>query len=210
MEESLDRCLTIIEKQTDIIHRLVNHIEGGNLSENSEQNVSQEPVNSQEPTNEMEDLFIKECEKRDRTKEDILNLGKKTGKEPIIGISKPTYGKYFTNADLDDISDKKKNFKKLSRADELDIIHSFEHIVGKKYYDARSIVEEEGYSLHPIYINDEPKNVAQLYSGTVLGVKIEDNNYNNAMNIISPQATITEIIDVGGQDEHDRGKISLK
>lgn len=200
-ERYLDRCLSIIERQTQVIELLLQ----------SSGNTSKAKIEHQELENEMKDLFINECEKRDFSKDkvsEVLEKGKKVGVEPSFTISGGS-GKYFTNKDLEEVSNQKKNFKRLSRADELDIIHNFEYIVGKGYYESRELVEGEGYSLHPIYVNDEDKQEALLYSGSVLGVKVRDPCYSPSMKILSPQAVITEIVDVGGQDPHNRGEISL-
>jgi hypothetical protein len=99
---------------------------------------------------------------------------------------------------------KKVSGNNLSRADELDIINSFSHLRGMEYSNAVQLAQENGYSLHAVYVNDLPRNPNEKYSKTVIGVKVKDPNY--APNgIFSENAVIVNITDVGGQDIHNRG-----
>ena len=153
---------------------------------------------------ECNQMFDDSC----RTTEQIRDIGRNKGDEPVLfHISKG--GGYATNRDLEEVSEKSKKFRRISRADELEIMHTFEDIVGMSFYRALGVVEEQGYALHPVYINGGPKNPAGAYSGTLLGVKVNDSEYDPTENKLSKRATIVEIVDVGGQDPHNRGVVHL-
>ena len=80
------------------------------------------------------------------------------------------------------------------------------------YSQALSVTEEQGYTLHPIYINNGPKNSVMTYSGTTIGVSVSDIGYDplkGGTQGLSFKATITEVIDVGGQDSYDRGQVKI-
>ncbi len=145
-----------------------------------------------------------------RAVEEIRDIGRKKGEEPIL-FPVNQGGGYATNSDLEEVSEETKKFREnlLSRADELEIMHTFKGLVGMGFFPALGVVEEQGYSLHPVYINNGPKNGAGAYSGTLLGVKITDPEYDPVENQLSKRAVIDEIVDVGGQDLHNRGVIHL-
>ena len=156
--------------------------------------------------NEAEQLFDETV----RTVEEIRDIGRQTGSEPVrFPVAKG--GGYVTNSEIEEVSKKSKNFDRLSRGDELDIMHTFKGIIGMGFFRAQGAVEEQGYSLHPIYINDGPKNPTSTYSATTLGVKVKDSLYDfcDTDKGLSCEAVITEIVDVGGQDPHGRGIITL-
>nr|QBK86079.1 MAG: hypothetical protein LCMAC101_06740 [Marseillevirus LCMAC101] len=96
----------------------------------------------------------------------------------------------------------------LSRGDELDIINTFGFLKGQEYYTAVQMAQEQGYSLHPVYVNDLPKTPASEYSKSVLGVKIKDPKFGpppHSLGLFSEEAVIVTVTDVGGQDVRDRG-----
>ena len=174
-ESVISQCLRIIESQADLIKILTQ--KGG-------QEVK--TTHLIETSDELQELFEEElCSKKDP-----LEKGRKVGTESIRFPVKPGGG-YITNQEIEKMS-----FKKLSREDELDIIRVFKSIIGMCYWDALKIVKEQGYTLHPVYINNEPKNPAQVYSGTTLGVRVKDSEYNGE---VSLRAIITDIVDVGGK-----------
>ena len=186
----VSQCLRIIESQAELIKFLT---QGGRQGA--------ETTRLAETSDEMQELFDEELAAR--SKEKTLEAGKKVGSEPVRFPVKPGGG-YVTNQEVEDSSSKK--FKKLSRADELDIIRFFKSIIGMCYWNALGIVEEQGYTLHPVYINDFPKNPAQVYSGTTLGVYVKDSEYDGELGELSLGATIIDIVDVGGKDEYNRGR----
>jgi len=185
-EAMISQCLRIIESQAELIKFLTQQEE--------------ERSNSEAPS-EMQEMFDEEVTRRNRTPEEIRDIGKKIGTEPVRFPSRPGGG-YVTTQEVENLSQQVKGFKKLSRADELDIIRSFEHIKGQNYWNALGFVEEQGYALHPVYINGE-KFPADLYSGTTLGVAVKDPNFEGEK--ISEVALITDIVDVGGKDQYNRG-----
>lgn len=183
-EAMIAQCLRIIESQAELIKFLTH----------------QEEEKTETP-NEMQKLFDEEVTRRNRTPEEIRDAGRKVGTEPIRFPTRPGGG-YVTTREVENLSQQAKEFKKLSRADELDIIRSFEHIKGQNYWNALGVVEEQGYTLHPVYINGE-KFPADLYSGTTLGVAVKDSNFEGEK--VSGAALITDIVDVGGKDQYNRG-----
>jgi len=164
---------------------------------------------------EITELFESTSErgtKRPRTTQEILDVGRKKGAEPVrFPVAKG--GGYVTNSEINKVSKKSQEYheNKLSRADELEIIQTFSGIKGMGYYPALGIVEEQGYSLYPVYVNNGPKTPSNRYSATVLGVKIRDPEFDpdGAENAPSRKATIVDIVDVGGQDLHNRGNIQV-
>jgi len=95
----------------------------------------------------------------------------------------------------------------MSRAEELSILGGFRHLVGMKYHDALSTMTE--YTLHPLYVSLGSKMPLSSYSSKVIGVRIKDPLFDESTKIPSTDATITEIIDVGGVDVRDMGIIKL-
>lgn len=119
-------------------------------------------------------------------------------------------GGYVTNNELDSHNSKYQNSEppKLSRSDELEIMQTFAYIIGMPYIEACAKVKEQGYMLHPIYINDLPKKPAGVFSKTTLGVRVKDPELEVKAGGLhfSHKATVMEIMDVGGKDHHNRGK----
>ena len=95
----------------------------------------------------------------------------------------------------------------LSRGDELDIINSFGELKGENYFGAAYLASVRGYAIHPVYVNNNPKNPAPVYSRYVLGVKVKDSNYTGSypMGDFSTGSVIVAVTDVGGQDIYNRG-----
>ena len=161
---------------------------------------------------ELATIFEEENRRNSKTPQEKLDMGREIGEEPVCYFTN-TNGGYVTLNEVQKATNKSSMFKKdgkLKRADELDIIHTFNNIRGMKYYDASLIVEKEGYSLYPIYINRGTKNPRSTYCGTVVGVSIEDSFFNFYENKPSKDAIITSIVDIGGQDSEDRENPSKK
>lgn len=99
----------------------------------------------------------------------------------------------------------------LSRSDEREIIHRFRGIVGMTLKQARSELAPHGYDIHTLYVGMGDKRPRQNYSPNVLGVRVSANQ--DTMNIFTGEpnenAVISEIIDVGGVDIRNYGKIRL-
>lgn len=171
--------------------------------------VRDNPISPVTVKGELDDMFNEEETRNNLTVEEIRNIGRQMGDEPILLPTSTVGGRYVTNQDLDNLSQKSKEFKKniISRADELDIIRTFEAIVGMNFFQALGIVEEQGYTLHPVYINNGQKRVSAVYSGTTLGVKVNDPDFTGTA--LGKRTTITEIVDVGGRDKHNRGMVKI-
>lgn len=171
---------------------------------------SEKEPSSGETEGELAQLFEEEHQRQQKTTDEVLDMGRDVGSEPVVY---PTQrgGGYASNRDLEQTKTKSDNFKKkkLSRADELEIMHTFKRVRGMNYHSAKQIVQREGYTLHPIYINNSPKYDARTYSGTVIGVNVSDSNFNPLTFELSSKAKIISIIDIGGQDNFNRGKIQI-
>jgi len=160
--------------------------------------------------NEIESMFDEESKIRDRSLEETLDVGKQIGEEPVRYFAKRGGG-YATNEEIKESKDDSDLFKEknLSRADELDIIHTFGNIKGMGYHQACGFVEERGYTLHPLYVNNGDKRKALTYKGTCLGIKIKDPDFDYFKYELSKKAIIVDIVDVGGQDKDNRGMIKI-
>jgi hypothetical protein len=183
--------------------------------ENTSQQQQQPPpeiiiVNNNPPSkieNELASLFEEEHEVQFKSMKEKLDVGRKIGEEPVAFYLNTSGNKYATLGEVknaQDLSEKFHNEKKINRSDELEIIHVFNNIRGMKYSEGLNVVRKEGYSLHPVYINRGNKNPRKTYSGTVIGVSINDEEYDYLTNKPSGNATITSIVDVGGQDSKNR------
>ena len=169
-------------------------------------------VTSLPPVDEIASIFEEEHQRQSRTVQQTLDVGRITGKEPVKYYSKRGGG-YATVDEIHETkiqSEKFRNENQISRADEVEIMHTFNGIRGMNYYQAMGVVEEQGYSLHPIYINKGAKRISVTYSGTIIGVCVDDPDYNPIhRDVISKKATVSSIVDVGGQDKHDRGIVKI-
>ena len=180
-------------------------------SETSKEEIPKsENIRNLSAESEIESMFDEESKIRDRTLEETLDVGKQIGEEPVRYFAKQGGG-YATNEEMKESKDKSDSFKekKLSRADELDIIHTFGNIKGMNYQQACGIVEEQGYTLYPLYVNNGDKRRALTYKGTCLGVKVKDPDFNYLKYELSKRAVVVDIVDVGGQDKDNRGMIKI-
>ena len=159
---------------------------------------------------ELTNIFEQTVKTQTRDPKETLALGKNLGAQPT---AYPTSkgGGYLTMSQLSEIGAKNEVYKNnmLSRADELEIIHLFRGIVGMSLTQAQSEAGRQGYTVHPLYVGTGEKMPAMKYSGTTLGVRVKDEKFDPATKKISPFATVTEIIDVGGVDAKDHGKVRL-
>jgi hypothetical protein len=120
-------------------------------------------------------------------------------------------GGYRTIRQLNDmcLSQKAVPEGSLSRPEELVIIGSFRSIIGMSYADAQAKVAEQNFTLHPLYVSMGSKMPLSKYSNTTIGVRISDSNFDTTNMKPSPDARVTELIDVGGIDARDIGIIKL-
>ncbi len=172
--------------------------------------LSQTPIQTSAPTSavpeviqpaEMDELFNAVMQ----TPEELSKKAQDCGKEPV----RFHYGKgYATNAELQQVTDKHEEFKakKLSRAEEMELLNLFRHIENQDYHVALAAVEAKGHTLHPLYVEYGCKRPLTAYDGKVFGVRIKDPAFDYKENKPSARATIMELIDVGGQDLHGRGE----
>lgn len=161
---------------------------------------------------ELADIFEQTVKTQTRDPKETLALGKNLGAQPT---AYPTSkgGGYLTMSQLSEIGAKNEAYKNsmssLSRADELEIIHLFRGILGMSLTQAQSEAGKQGYTVHPLYVGTGEKMPALKYSGTTLGVRVKDEKFDSATKKISPFAIVTEIIDVGGVDAKDYGRVRL-
>ena len=149
---------------------------------------------------EMDDLFEDAVAERDKDSA--------TTKRDVPVSNTQTDGKYRTIEQMTDRNDA--NIPgRLTRVEEIDIIHEFRFIVGQGYYDALAQVRDRGYMLHPLYVSMGKKMPSSAYSPKILGVRIKDPNFDEATSQPSLTAVISEIVDVGGVDISDRGVIRI-
>jgi len=158
-------------------------------------------------------LFEEEHQRQTRSVQETLDVGRRTGKEPVKYYASRGGG-YATIREINQAREEADKFKekRLSRADELDIMHTFSNIRNMNYHQALGVVEEQGYTLHPIYINNGPKTKATTYCGTTIGVCVTDPDFDvltGGVQGLSKRAVITSVVDVGGQDPNDRGRVSV-
>lgn len=107
-------------------------------------------------------------------------------------------------------SKSKDKCKRLTRTQELDIIHSFNWMLDNLFDVVELSISNQGYILHPLYIGMSRKYPLANYDDHVIGVRIDDSNFDYQHHKPSPNAIITEIIDIGGVDLANRGQIDIK
>jgi len=174
-------------------------LEEENLTESEEslEDVSNEEK-QQEYDSEEEELslmFSEEEERRSRTKTQILERGKETI-QPATFFAK-TGGGYMTNEQLESTRKNFDMFVKLTPEEEEDIIRIFRHIEGLPFLKAKGIVEEQGFTLYPMSINDIQLSSSILYKGTTIGVELKCHDMYE-----TPQAQnsiVRKIVNIGGQ-----------
>ena len=94
---------------------------------------------------------------------------------------------------------------RLDAESELAILRKFEIIEGRRFNIANDIVRVSGYTLHPVYINNDTKIPLKDYSEKVIGVRVKDVKYNSVTKKMSNFAIVEKVLDVGGQDIKNRG-----
>lgn len=156
------------------------------------------------PTDELDSLFIQEMNRKQRSAEEIRDMAKSVGEEPV---RRYTMRGYATNSQLEETNNKHSQWrsKVLSRADELEVVSTFKHIEGMNYNTAANIVGDQGHILHPLFVDYSGPFRRELYDGKVLGVRISDPDFNHQEKKPSPSAVVTEVLDVGGQNINNRG-----
>ena len=155
---------------------------------------------------ELTQIFESESTRQTRSVAETLDVGRKfVPPAPVFPTS--TKGGYMTMGELSTSFASKPST--ISRADELELINLFRGIVGMPLTQAQTEVSKQGYSIWVLYCGMGEKMPAPAYSSTVIGVRIKDEKFNPETRTWSPYAVVSEIIDVGGVDAKDRGKIRL-
>ncbi len=114
-------------------------------------------------------------------------------------------GPYATLGELQTASEQREEV--LSDVEEFACMENFSYIVSLPFFEAKKIVEEKGYFLKVLYVNDSTlKMPAPQYSQTTIGVKVKDSAFDYHAQKPSPTSTISAIVDIGGQDRSDRGQ----
>ena len=165
---------------------------------------------SQQPThmsdfnvedNELEAIF---AEEEINNAEDVLSKGPKIGSEPISYLTTGnSESKYATNTKLKEIGDKYRNFKKLTKKEEIEILSSFQSLTGYLLSDAMKYAAKKTYELHPIGVIMEDGEVKYIYgqscvyNAAKIAVIIRDPNYNIIENKPSKSAIVSEFVKVG-------------
>jgi len=154
----------------------------------------------------LDDMFINSINDN-RSREDVLKVGSSSQKEPVLfPVSRG--GGYLTTGEVKQVNDAYKEFKPISLSDEMAIIREFSNIKNMNFYEANSLLSQESppYSVHAIYVNDSNlKFINSIYDPQVIGVRVCDPSFNYDTRKPSDQATITDIIDVGGKDLRNVG-----
>lgn len=132
--------------------------------------------------------------------------------KPPVELPPPSFGtKYISSEALkrrnDEFREKSQSLV-LSRSEELDIIDRFRTFESVNYKLVKETLEMTGYAIHPIYVNDGPKMVRSNYSNKVIGVRVKDPKYTGTE--FSDKAVVSDIIDVGGQDNYNRGRVFVR
>lgn len=155
---------------------------------------------------ELSQIFETESTRQSRSVTEVLDVGRKfTPPAPVFPTS--SKGGYMTMGELSSNFGTKPTT--LSRSDELDLINLFRGIVGMPLNQAQTEVAKQGYSIWVLYCGAGEKMPASTYSPTVIGVRIKDAKFNPETRVASAGATVSEIVDIGGVDAKDRGKIQL-
>lgn len=187
------------------------NVESSHLSEIRSLSTSESKLVFIDDSEDLSEMFLEEDARKDRTIEEVLDIGRRVGPEPVKYFSTPGSG-YATMSAIEKTGDEFRKFKdqkKLKRADELDILNAFVKLRGMNYFRAERELSQQGYGLHPIYINDGPKRPALTYRGDIIGVSVRDENYDSVTGSLSHEAEIVSLVDVGGQDSRGVGRVKL-
>lgn len=161
---------------------------------------------------EVAEIFAEEEARHNQTQKEVLDKGRKVKAQPR-SLHTSVGGGYVTMSTLEDTSKEHDQWKTsgvLSRGDELEIIHIFRGIVGMTFRDASAKAAEQNYKIHALYVSAGPKMpLLTGYSGTTIGVRIKDPDFDYDNHAPSQTAIVSEIIDVGGVDLKNRGAVSL-
>jgi hypothetical protein len=133
-----------------------------------------------------------------RSIEEILDVGRKVGAEPVNYQVRPGGG-YATNRELDNFTQLSREFahKLLKPREEEKILREFSKLHGKNYYYAKSFAQDRGYKLYPLSINSEKMPVAHIYDSTRIGVTVSDSDYDPLTQIISQSAILDRVVNIG-------------
>jgi len=153
------------------------------------------PTSDCEAFAEMNDMFDDIAKNRALQSKSVLLRGIEVGEEPII--SNTCKGGYLTNADLDEVKNKRDSFKRLTNKEEINIIGEFSNIENMPYHEALKLVGNEGYDLFVNSVGDIIKS-RWIYNGCTIGVEIIDPDYDYINSEPSKKARISEILNVGG------------
>jgi hypothetical protein len=131
-------------------------------------------------------------------------------------------GGYVTNADLQKMGDQHRAYVKsreITRAQELRILDAFRGLIDMPYSVAASEAKKQGYDLHVLYVTERGDNSRGSegwkmsrpdgFSKNVIGIRVVDDEFDYEHHRPSSNASIEALVDVGGVDEHDRGKRSV-
>ena len=144
-------------------------------------------------------------------RDELLGIGRGVQEEkPYFPTA--TGGGYVKQEEFQKVLDSGKKIRNsIPRPAELRIIHQFNGILQKPLSKAKEIVAEDQYTLRVLYVGSKavPNMATFLFSGTVLGIRIKDPEYNFGTSMASNEAIVTEIIDVGGIDSESRGRVHL-
>lgn len=96
--------------------------------------------------------------------------------------------------------------KILKRMTEKEILEKYKFLVGMDYDSAIEKIKHDQYSLHVLYVNGGIKKALPKRNPNVIGVRINDDSYDFYHNLPG-NATISELIDVGGVDISSKGMV---
>lgn len=99
---------------------------------------------------------------------------------------------------------------KVSRTEELNLIDAASSVLIGQPFTKQNIFNANGkhYNLYPLYINNNVKRPLKEYTNNVIGVRVNDSDYDEATETFSKNAIITEVIDIGGLDSRNRGTLT--
>jgi hypothetical protein len=97
----------------------------------------------------------------------------------------------------------------LKRSEELEIINNFRGLVNKKFKDAVEEARKQGFSLRILYVSTKDvRDGSGTYDKQCLGVRVRKPDF-PVLGESRDEYFVTEIVEVGGVDVHNRGVINL-
>lgn len=180
------------------------NLQSSDDDDNSTESDSNSDLSESDSDDFLDDVFDQAQKNIKPTEKQILEaaLAKKPEKPSggLIGIEGGNMTGYATVQQLqskDDIFT-----KSLLNAEEHENLIEFwtEKIKGKLFHEAKTIVEDKGFSLYPIKVNSARRILNKHYDPTIVSVHVSDSDYDYLTKTPSAEAVVLDVLGMGGQN----------